>query len=822
MPKWSLWPVSDGPGARPESNPNGGDELNDADRLLRENESLRSRLSGLSRASLRVTEDLDLDTALQEIAGEARSLTGARYAVIATLPGSGEPELYTASGLSPEDAQRLWDIPGGLRFFEYLSAMPEPLRVADFAGHARSMGLLEFLPPMPMSSLLAAPVRHRGAGLGHICVAKSEPGEEFSSEDEETLVMFASQAALVIANARRLRDERRARADLETLIDTSPVGVVVFDARTGRPTSFNREALRIVDGLRSPGQSPEELLDSLTIRRADGQETALPEMPLARLMSAGEALRAEEMTLISPDGHGVSVLVNATPIRSEGGEVESYVVTLQDLTELEELSRLRAEFLAMASHELRAPLTSIKGSVVTLRDLGPSLGPAETLQFHRIIEEQADHMQHLIADLLDVARIEVGALSVFPRPTGVAALVDSARNTFLSAGGGHDIRVDLSPDLPMVTADRRRVGQVLDNLLSNAARHSPQSSGIRVAAVRSDAHVQICVADDGVGISAERLPGLFRKTSMLEGDDGLTESGMGLVICKGIVEAHGGRIWAESDGPGLGARFSFTLPAVEPSGYAVPVEAAQPSPRRGRSGRNRVRVLAVDDDPRTLRLVRGALSEAGYEPTVTGDTEEVGRLMEETRPHLVVLDLMLPGTDGIRMMESVPGLSEVPVIFLSAHGGDRTVARALEAGADDYIVKPFSTTELVARVRAVLRRWTATGSGEPTEPYAVGELTVNYAERRVSLAGRPVRLTDTEYRMLFELSVNAGRVLAHAELLQRVWGPAHSGRSGAVRSVIKNLRRKLGDDAGNPTYIFNQPRVGYRMPKGETAEQEGG
>ena len=339
----------------------------------------------------------------------------------------------------------------------------------------------------------------------------------------------------------------------------------------------------------------------------------------------------------------------------------------------------------------------------------------------------------------------------------------------------------------------------------------------------SDTHVEVCVADDGAGISAERLSLLFRKSSMLQGEDGgggLAEAGIGLAICKGIVEAHGGRIWADSDGPGLGARFTFTLPAVEASAYASPADAAQPSPHPGRPGRNRVRILAVDDDPQTLRYLRSALSNAGYEPIVTGDPDEVGHLVEVARPHLVILDLMLPGADGIKLMKSVPGLSNVPVIFLSAYGGDEMVTRALETGADDYVVKPFSPTELVARVGAVLRRWTATGSTEPPEPYTAHQLTINYAERRVSLAGSPVQLTDIEYRMLFELSVNAGRVLAHAELLQRVWGPAHSGRTGAVRSVIKNLRCKLGDDAEDPTYIFNEPRVGYRMEKEEEATEE--
>ena len=178
----------------------------------------------------------------------------------------------------------------------------------------------------------------------------------------------------------------------------------------------------------------------------------------------------------------------------------------------------------------------------------------------------------------------------------------------------------------------------------------------------------------------------------------------------------------------------------------------------------------------------------------------------------MLLDLMLPGMDGIELMESVPELADLPVIFLSAYGRDQVIARALEAGADDYVVKPFSPTELVARVQTALRRRAVS---EPSEPYRRGELIIDYAERRVSLADRAVRLTNIEYRLLFELSVNAGRVLTHEQLLQRVWGPEHSGQPGAVRTFVKNLRRKLGDDADTPTYIFTEPRVGYRMPRGE-------
>ena len=663
--------------------------------------------------------------------------------------------------------------------------------------------------PLPF---LAAPVRHRGEGVGAIYVGEKDV--EFTPEDEETLVMFASQAALVIANARRHREEPRARAGLETLVNTAPVGVLVFDAKTGGVTSVNREARRIVSGLHMPGGSAEQLLDMLTFRRADGREVSLQEFPLAQALSTGETVRAEEIVLQAPGGGSVTTLVNATPIRSEEGEVVSVVVTLQDMTPLEDLERLRAEFLGMVSHELRTPLSAIKGSAATLTEAASDLDPAEMLQFFRIIGEQADHMRDLIGDLLDVARIETGGLSVAPAPVDVATLVDEARSRFQSGGGRSNLRIDLSPRLPLVMADGRRIVQVLNNLLSNAAWNSHEASAIGVSAVREGYHVAVSVADEGRGIAAERLPHLFRKFSRLQGEDrgrDIVGSGLGLAICRGIVEAHGGRIRAESDGLGLGSRFTFTVPVAQDAG----IGAANLAVRSRRSERERERVLCVDDDPQTLRYVRDALTNAGYAPTVTGDAEEALSLVKANDPYLVLLDLMLPGTDGIELMQQIRETADVLVIFLSAYGQEETIARAFENGADDYVVKPFSPMELVARIRAALRKREAPEWAEPSEPFVLGELTIDYAGRRVTVAGRPVQMTAIEYGLLFELSVNAGRVLTYDRLLRRVWGLRRSGDSRRVRTAAKQLRRKLGDNANNPTYILNEPRVGYRMAEGE-------
>ena len=766
--------------------------------------ALRKRLTRLSEASLRISESLDVDTVLREVADNTRALTGAGGAFITTVDDSGGLRDLVSSGT--EEHARFREHPCGPGLWEHLREMSGPLRLRDLAAYLCSLGFPE--DPTLARSFLGMPIRHRGERVGGFYLADKEGRREFTREDEEVLALFASQAGAAIANARAYQDVERARSDLEALIDTAPVGVVVFDAPSGALVSLNAESRRIVRALCLPDQSPEDLLRVLRVRRADGRQLALDRLPLKELLGASRTVRVEEIVLETPDGRSITTLVNATPIRSEAGEVESVVVTMQDLTPLEELEVLRAEFLGMVSHELQGPLTSIKGSAATVLGASSALRPAEALQFFRIIDEQADHMRELIADLLDAAHIEAGRLSVAPERTRLPAVVEQARTLYLSGGGRNPVLIDLPPDLPRVLADRQRIVQVLGNLLSNAARHSPQSSPVRVVAAREGVHVAVSVVDEGPGIPAERLPHLFRKFARSDRRDRArgVGAGLGLAICKGIVEAHGGRIWAESAGTGPGARFTFTIPVAE---EAVTVTAARPARRAGggRAGAaGALRVLAVDDDPKDLLYVRGILEDAGYDAIVTGDPEEVAGLIDRQRPDLVLLDLLLPGTDGIELMQGLPALADRPVIFLSAYGRDETIARALETGAADYVVKPFSPTELVARMEAALRK-----RAGPAEPFRVGRLAIHHEERRASLAGEPLALTATEYDLLSALTAKAGRVSTYDYLLRRVWRSRRGGNTRSIRVFIKNLRDKLGDDARNPTYIFTEPRVGYRL-----------
>ena len=784
-----------------------------SDNPLQELEMLRERIAALSAAVLRIHATLDVTTVLQEAVDNARVLTGARYGIITTVDESGQVQEYVSSGFTADEHLAFAAWPEGPKLWEHLRDLPGPIRLTDLPAYVRALGFSSDL--LRSNTFQGTPMRHRGTLVGNLFLAEKENAPEFTDDDEKVLVLFASLAATAIANSRTHHDEQRTRADLEALVETSPVGVVVLEARGGQPVRFNREARRIVDTLRSPGRPVEELTDLVTCRRADGREISLAEWPLAAQLGSGETVRAEEIVLSVPDGRNVRTLINSTPIRSEDGDVASVVVTMQDLAQLDELERLRAEFLGMVSHELRAPLAAIKGSAEILLEAAPELDQAERHEYFRIIHDQTDRMRGLISDLLDAGRIDSGTLSVAPESSEVADLVDRARNTFLSAGGRHSVLINLPLDLPRVMADRPRIVQVLNNLISNAARHSPESSPIRIGAERSGVHVAVSVSDEGRGIPPDLLPRLFHKHAGDTDGDGKRFSGtagLGLVICKGLVEAHGGRIRAESGGVGQGTRFTFTLPAAEtrdsePDGRARRRRRPSPEPYEP------TRILVVDDDPQTLRYVRDALTTAGYAPVVTGDHLELSQIIQAEQPDLVLLDLLLPGTDGIELMESVPELSDLPVVFISGYGRDETIARALESGATDYIVKPFSATELTARVRAALRK-----HADP-EPFALGALAIHYEQRRVTVDGSEVELTATEYELLRVLSRNAGRVVTYETLLRQIWGGRKTGDMNLVRNFIKKLRAKLGEQAATPNWVINVRGVGYRMPTPTEAQR---
>ncbi len=219
------------------------------------------------------------------------------------------------------------------------------------------------------------------------------------------------------------------------------------------------------------------------------------------------------------------------------------------------------------------------------------------------------------------------------------------------------------------------------------------------------------------------------------------------------------------------------------------------------------RVLVVDDEPQILRALRTSLRGAGYE-VETAETAEGALAAAAMRPpEAVILDLILPDGTGIDVCRELRTWSSAPVIVLSAIGEEREKVAALDAGADDYVTKPVGIDELLARLRAVLRRTTT--SGEPV--IELGELVVDLEKRAVTVAGKPVHLTPHQFELLRVLAVNRGKLLTHRMLLREVWGPGYGTESNLLHVNVSQLRRKIEPDRARPRYLLTEPGAGYRL-----------
>jgi len=226
---------------------------------------------------------------------------------------------------------------------------------------------------------------------------------------------------------------------------------------------------------------------------------------------------------------------------------------------------------------------------------------------------------------------------------------------------------------------------------------------------------------------------------------------------------------------------------------------------------NKTRILVVDDELSIIKFLRANLESKGYEVLTAINGAEALQTFEMELPDLVILDIMMPKMDGFEVCRRLREWSQTPIIMLSARGDESDKVKCLDLGADDYITKPFGKDELIARVRAVTRR-TKTAASMPTQPsFTSGDLEISFAQRRVTVAGKEVKLTPTEYTLLQEFVLNAGKVLTHTHLLNKVWGPEYSEEREYLHVFVRRLRAKLESAPTNPRYIVTVPGVGYQF-----------
>jgi two-component system, OmpR family, KDP operon response regulator KdpE len=223
-------------------------------------------------------------------------------------------------------------------------------------------------------------------------------------------------------------------------------------------------------------------------------------------------------------------------------------------------------------------------------------------------------------------------------------------------------------------------------------------------------------------------------------------------------------------------------------------------------------ILVVDDEPQIRRVMRTTLTSQGYTLLEARSGEEALETLRRERADLVLLDINMPGMPGLEVCREIRATSDVPIIMLTVRNTERDKVQALDAGADDYVVKPFGVDELLARIRAALRR---SSPAESTPAFASSELNIDFDARSVTVRGKPVRLTPKEFDLLRLLVANRGKAIAHRKLLQSVWGPDYGDETEYLRVFINQLRKKIEKDPHHPKYIFTEPWVGYRFEAGK-------
>jgi PAS domain S-box-containing protein len=639
----------------------------------------------------------------------------------------------------------------------------------------------------------AAKVLREGkvVGLANHTVLIARGGAETPIDDSGAPIRDergqTSGVVLVFHDISERREAESQRATLASIVESSD-DAILSKTLDGTITSWNRAAERMY------GYKAEEVLGRhISIVVAPELSGELQEI-MSRIRGGGRVEHLET-TRVRKDGRRIEVSVTVSPLRDSSGRLVGASTIARDITEkkraeaererllaseqrarraAEQVSLAKDEFLSMLSHELRTPLTPILGWVHMMLSLGPL--PEDVEHGLRVIRKNSETLSRLFNDLLDVASILSGKLRIERERLELCEVVREAVETCRTRAADRSVALEVEAESASpvpVSGDRTRLTQVVCNLLDNAVKFSPEGGRVRVRVGARGGEARVEVADEGAGIAPEFLPHVFER--FRQADMATTRFhgglGLGLALVKSLVEAHGGRVEAASDGTGRGSRFSFTLPVAQAeasaqnetddgarseaelfsqdeaetdarretedanadreqaaaevgtesgdgsagqSGGPDAAESAAESAARAEGAR---RVLLVEDSRDTLDMLSFALAARGYAVAGCDASEDALRIAESAPFDIIISDIGLPRIDGyelIRRLRSLPHLREVPAVALTGYAGPKDAEAALAAGFDAHVPKPVEPSALAEQVARLLKREPQNGPGEVT------------------------------------------------------------------------------------------------------------
>jgi len=520
--------------------------------------------------------------------------------------------------------------------------------------------------------------------------------------------------------------------------------------------------------------------------------------------------------------------VQSFPVRDDLDHLLGRGVLLDDITLEYSSAQTRNETLALAAHELKTPLAIIKGCATTLLGNSMRWDPSTMREMLQMIDTQADRLHDILNTLLDVWRMDAGVQHLRVSEVHISKMLEQLVERWRKNAPRHQFVFSVPAEDIVVQCDALRIEQALNHLLNNAVAYSSMGSAINIHLETNDVEVYLSIADQGIGIAPEHLDRIFDRFYRISaGEERSRGSGLGLSVVRSIIEAHRGKIWADSPGAGLGTTFYCTLPFTPPVEteqlYQLQSVPANASPSSGPLAApltgplrqpQRFKVVVVEKDARIARYLRAHLAEQQYQVHTLGHGIQFLRQLDLEEPDIILLAMRLPDMSGKEVLQRLREFTRTPVMMLCDSCDEDERVQMLDLGADDLVLKPFSIKELLARVRVLLRRSISLGEQSTGEViFKTGELTLDYAQHQVHVQGEPVQLSRTEYKLLCTLAQNAGRVLTHELLLERVWGAEYNREVDFIWVYISRLRRKIEIDPRHPRYILTVPDVGYKLVK---------
>ncbi len=519
--------------------------------------------------------------------------------------------------------------------------------------------------------------------------------------------------------------------------------------------------------------------------------------------------------------------VQCFPVRDPRGSLLGRGILLDDITLEHSAIEARSETLAMAAHELKTPIAIIKGCATTLLGNSTRWDPAVQHEMLQMIDTHTDRLYDILNTLLDVWRLDAGTQHLRLAQVQFVELVSQTVERWRKHTSSHVFNLTLPATMPPVPCDVVRIEQVINHLLNNAVKYSSHGSPITIQLDVNESELCLSVSDCGMGIAPEHLDRIFDRFYRVPIDENSPGgSGLGLAVARATIEAHGGKIWADSPGLGHGSIFYCTLPLHTRLPSPLPDQSVPsslvplaPAPSTGSRTASlhhseRLQVLLGEPDTRLVRYLRANLEEQQYRVQTVAHGIQLLRQLDLEEPDLILLSTRLADMSGIDLLQRLREYSSIPVLMLADACDEDERARLLDLGADDLVMKPFGMKELLARVRALLRRQPVPAEGEQkTHTFTSGDLLIDYAQHQVFVEGHPIQLSRTEYRLLSVLARNAGMVITHELLLERVWGPEYNRDIGFIWVYISRLRRKIEKNSREPRYILTVPDVGYKLAK---------